>query len=340
MRMAAQCARDRAASHHRWRRRAGRDTPLRVSPAGPSHHVGVDENGLGPRLGPMLVTGVLLRSERGPAALLAAARAAGIGDSKGLCAHGDMAAVEGLVLALLARHRDLRPRAFAELLAALSLYDDDALRAPCPSAGEASAACFGAEIVLPAMGPGALEAHHAAAAALLDAGVTLRGVRCAWECAGRLNDARAAGQGRFDVDLARMVDLVAVLGAEAPRGALSAVCGKVGGRMRYAAALERLGPMVGVLEERPVRSAYAVAGVGEVAFVRDADADDAAVGLASLVGKYLRELSMTRQHAWYAARVEGLKPASGYHDPVTARYVDATALVRRAAGIADRCFER
>ena len=110
MRMAAQCARARADTHHRWRRRAGRDTPLRVSPAGPSHHVGVDENGLGPRLGPMLVTGVLLRSEHGPAALLAAARAAGIGDSKGLCAHGDMAAVEGLVLALLARHRDLRPR--------------------------------------------------------------------------------------------------------------------------------------------------------------------------------------------------------------------------------------
>jgi len=308
--------------------------------AGPTHHLGVDENGLGPQLGPLVVTGVLLASARGPAALQEAATAAGIGDSKGLCAHGDMAAVEGLVLALLAAHRGQHPTTFAALLASLSHDDAATLRAPCPAEGAAVAACFGAEIALPALGPGPTGQHHAAARALLDAGVRWVAGGCVWACAGRLNDARAAGRSRFDVDLDGMVDLVAALGPLAPAAGLSVVCGKVGGRMRYAPALSRIWPMVGVLVERPERSAYAVPGIGEVAFLRDADANDAAVGLASLVGKYVRELSMTRQHAWYAARVEGLRPASGYHDPVTARYIAATALVRRAEGIADRCFAR
>ncbi len=308
--------------------------------AGLSHHLGVDENGLGPRLGPLVVTGVLLASAEGPEALRAAATRAGIGDSKGLCAHGDMAQVEGLVLALLDLHLGLRPATFAELLGALSLYDPAALRAPCPTGGEAAAACFSATIALPTLGPGVTEAHRAAARGLAEAGVRWRGVLCGWECAGRLNDARAAGQSRFDVDLDRMIDLVAALGRMAPRAGLSVVCGKVGGRKRYAAALSRLWPLLGIVEERPARSVYALPGLGEVAFVQDADAHDAAVGLASLVGKYVRELSMARQHAWYAARVPGLAAASGYHDPVTGRYVAATELVRREAGIDARCFER
>ena len=31
---------------------------------------------------------------------------------------------------------------------------------------------------------------------------------------------------------------------------------------------------------------------------------------------------------------------SGYHDPVTARFVDRTALVRKRRKMPDRCFER
>ncbi len=62
--------------------------------------------------------------------------------------------------------------------------------------------------------------------------------------------------------------------------------------------------------------------------------------LASLVGKYVRELSMLRIHLDLRAHVPALGAASGYHDPVTTRYIVATALVRRERQIPDDCFER
>ena len=80
--------------------------------------------------------------------------------------------------------------------------------------------------------------------------------------------------------------------------------------------------------------------MGQVAFLQVADATDPAVGLASLVGKYVRELSMHRIHLDLRAHVPDLAPASGYHDPVTTRYIAATALMRKARGVPDDCFER
>jgi len=72
--------------------------------------------------------------------------------------------------------------------------------------------------------------------------------------------------------------------------------------------------------------------------LRDADARDPLVMLASLVGKWVRELLMARVSDWYS--VDRSERPSGYHDPETARFVDATALVRRERRVPDICFER
>jgi hypothetical protein len=61
--------------------------------------------------------------------------------------------------------------------------------------------------------------------------------------------------------------------------------------------------------------------------------------LASLVGKYVRELFMSRIAGHYPGDDEAPRP-SGYHDPVTARFVERTALVRKRRRLPDRCFER
>ena len=303
----------------------------------PALQVGVDENGLGPRLGPMIVTGALV-AVGDVEAFDAAARAAGIGDSKAVGAHGAMRHLEGTVLALLEVHLGLRPANFSELSAALCMQDDAALRALCPT-GDAPRMCFGAPVPLPAFDGVVTEARRDAARALLDAGGALRAVRYFSVCNRRLHVEQDHGRSRFDVDLARMVDLVAALRREA--GApVRAVCGKVGGRKRYAQELERLSPLVAIEEESRRRAAYRVPSVGSVAFVQDADASDAAVGLASLVGKYVRELSMLRIHRDLVGGVPDLRPASGYHDPVTTRYIQATTLVRAARHIPDDCFER
>jgi hypothetical protein len=64
------------------------------------------------------------------------------------------------------------------------------------------------------------------------------------------------------------------------------------------------------------------------------------VGLASLVGKYLRELLMGHIVDRYRETDATLPRASGYHDPVTARFVLETATIRRQQEIPDICFER
>ncbi len=299
--------------------------------------VGVDENGLGPRLGPMVVTGVRASVLGDVAAITERAAALGVGDSKATGSHGAMRALESRVLAVLDAHLGLRPASLDALTAALSLRTDAELRALCPG-GAAPEVCFGGGVPLPAFG-GSIAEGAGAAGALREAGLTLEAARFVTVCAGRLNHESERGRSRFDLDLDAMVELVAALRGGAS-GDITAVCGKVGGRKSYVAAMDRLGALPVIVEERPERSAYRVRGVGEVSFARDADAGDVTVGLASMIGKYLRELLLERQHRWYAARVEGLKPASGYHDPVTARYVDATKLVREREGVPDRCFER
>jgi hypothetical protein len=286
----------------------------------------------------MLVTGVLLRVTASAGDFLDAARDAGIGDSKSLCAHGDMAAVESFVLAMLAEHLGHAPASLDALYSHVSLLDDKALRDLCPE-GEAPRACFAEAVALPAFGEGISADSRKSARALGDAGVRLVAARSVTVCARRLNVAREAGRSRFDLDLDAMLDLVVALRAQAHEE-LRVVCGKVGGRKAYAAAMTRVHPLPETLEETPARSAYRLRGVGEVAFARDADASDPAVALASLVGKYLRELTVERIYRYYAKAIPGLTRASGYHDPVTARFVEATRLVRGERAIGDDCFER
>ncbi|MBI5516896.1 MAG: hypothetical protein HY909_24150 [Deltaproteobacteria bacterium] len=306
-------------------------------PTAPTRFAGLDENGLGPRLGPLLVTACALETRLPEEALAAVARRARIEDSKARCAHGAMASVEAQVLALLDVHRGLRPGTFDALLAALHHPSAEDLRAPCP-AGEAPRQCFSAPLALPAFGPGPAETDREAARSLQREGVAWVYARASVVCAGRLNAARARGQSRFDVDLSRMLDLV----AEASRacGALDVTCGRVGGRADYLPALTGRFALAQELERSPRCSRYRVPGVGAVAWRVDADATHPAVALASMVGKYLRELWMERQHRYYALAVDGLGRASGYHDPVTARWVEATRLVRAQRGIDGACFER
>jgi hypothetical protein len=120
-----------------------------------------------------------------------------------------------------------------------------------------------------------------------------------------------------------------------------AVCGKVGGMGDYSRFFGPLSMRLHtVLESGRARSGYYFPGVGEIHFVRDVDSRDQLVMLASLVGKYVRELLMSRVSAFYMKEDDERDRPSGYHDPVTAKFVRATALARRKKQVPDDCFER
>jgi ribonuclease HII len=157
-------------------------------------------------------------------------------------------------------------------------------------------------------------------------------------CAKRLNDAVDKGLSRFDVDLHAMERLVADA-AHFANEEVTAVCGKVGGFDRYGEAFGRFALHTPMIEGR-ARSEYRVPGVGTVAFVRDAEERHPLVAMASLVGKWVRDLMMRRIVRHHRALVPDVPDASGYHDPVTTRFIEATAIVRKREKIADACFIR
>ena len=150
-------------------------------------------------------------------------------------------------------------------------------------------------------------------------GVRLLGVRTSVLCTQRLNDERERGHNRFVADLHAMERLILALREQAGSD-VSAVCGKVGGIADYSRFFGPLSDRLhAVLEQKREKSAYRFPGLGEVCFLRDADASDPLVMLASLVGKWVRELLMDRIVRFYDPEAA----PSGYNDPVTARFVDA-----------------
>lgn len=301
-----------------------------------SYRIGADENGLGARLGPLVVTGVLARvDERGQAALkrrLPKTIARDLDDSKRLVSHANVVLGEAWTRTLVAPDAESP----AELFGRLSLEGHERLREPCPRHVEQQCWSPGTERFV---ADGELLARTGAHRERLRArGIEIVGVQSSVVCTRRLNDARAQGRNRFVSDLHAMEELVLSLRERAGADVL-AVCGKVGGMGNYSRFFGPLGGWLhSVLEQGRARSAYRFPGLGELHFVRDADAEDPLVMLASLVGKYVRELLMARVARFYGS-VDDAMP-SGYNDPVTARFVADTALVRARRRVPETCFER
>jgi hypothetical protein len=59
-----------------------------------------------------------------------------------------------------------------------------------------------------------------------------------------------------------------------------------------------------------------------------------------MIGKYVRELAMERQNRFYRAHDPAHVAPRGYHDPVTARFIDASSPLRRRLRVEDACFVR
>jgi ribonuclease HII len=307
-----------------------------------SIRVGIDENGLGPRLGPLVVTAVWAETE-GPGHERAQRRPRGnlrfrLGDSKKLARFGDATLGEAWARAIAGRLGGDAPETPEPLIRALSLDSAETLRAPCPE--KHAEQCWSTTDEKFTAEPVLVTQVERDLARLDEQGIRVLRAACVVVCAKRLNEAAARGLSRFDLDLHAM-ERLALFSRSHVGCDVVATCGKVGGFDRYPPAF---GPMSGWLHATSVegraRSEYAVPGLGQIAFVRDADASHLLVCMASLVGKWVREVLMARVVRYHRAVDPNLTEASGYHDPVTARFIVASRLSRKKRGLPDDCFER
>lgn len=318
---------------------------VRAMGARRNFRIGVDENGLGPRLGPMLVTAVMARVTEDGAGVIERKPRGGLakrlGDSKEMVAYGDIALAEAWARALAARGAGRAGSSYGtidDLVQSIAFEDRAKLRALCPEhiAGQ----CWNT-IAEKFVAPDDLVTTISDDLdKLAKKGVTIVAVRSSIVCAKRLNDGLDAGRSRFTMDLHAMEELVIAMQRMAGEE-VEAICGKVGGFAKYSGAFGPLGGLMhSILEESRPKSVYRFPGLGDIAFVQDGDASDLLVSLASMVGKWMREVLMERIVRHYQELVPGLAGASGYHDPVTTKFIKATELVRHAKRIDDDCFER
>ena len=302
--------------------------------------MGVDENGLGPRLGPLVATALTLETGRyRRSALCERGLRLGLTDSKETGGFGRMGFTESVALALLERAREgFAPGSADQLLGALSADVEARLKTLCPNTRTAEQ-CWGVDLELPAFGGDVVFGRSLLDRLIGRSQMRIVDVQSRVACAGVLNSRLASGRNKLDVDLELFEDLID--NTRRQHGAsLLVVCGMIGGIRDYASRFRYEADAVQPLTCARGQRRYAVDGVGEVRFEVDADARHLPVALASIVGKYVREICMRRIGEFYRRGDPVLELASGYHDPVTSRFIRATEPSRRRLGIATDCFRR
>ncbi len=308
------------------------------SSTGPVHCVGIDENGLGARLGPLVVTAVAARvtpaglraidawHERAPEPLL--------DDSKRVVAHGEVRLAEAWARVLIGEHLT-KP---SELVEAVSALPTKQLKQRCPS--NAVGQCWHLHRERFKANEYLLGDVKRVLRKLEKAGIAPLRVWSRLVCTAELNSRGQLGENRFLVDLHSMEELMLQI-AESLQAPIRFVGGKVGGRNGYLQHYAQISArQPEVVSESQASSVYRAASLGELRFVRDADATHPLVMLASLVGKYLREIFVERIGRHFGSELAELRRPSGYHDPVTARFADATAGLRAETAFPQACFER
>jgi len=106
---------------------------------------------------------------------------------------------------------------------------------------------------------------------------------------------------------------------------LGIACDRLGGRIEYAQTLARMvpGASIEIVEEGPIRSRYVLTqDIPEpkragIVFLTEGESSHLPVALASMVAKFVRELSMNRFNAYWCARARGQglaepRPTAGY----------------------------
>lgn len=285
--------------------------------------IGMDEAGYGPNLGPLVVTVTVWEVPGSPrdfdlwAAMADVAQQSPskepfklqIADSKLVYSPGKgLAALEKSVLSAL-RLIGHEPQSLAQLGDVLSLVSDsEKWNNGCRPEW------LSRELSLPTEVPAALIGDITTKwlECCRRAGVTLKAIRSEIVQPKRFNelvrdcDNKALALSRLSLNLLR-----SVWNPDDEQPTL-VICDKHGGRNRYDDLLAEVldDRMVFAIGESRERSVYRV-GSTELRFQMKAEANFP-VALASLVCKYVRELSMQVFNQFWAEHVPGLKPTAGY----------------------------
>jgi len=295
--------------------------------------IGTDEAGYGPNLGPLVVAATAWDAAVEPAGLEAAFARAGAGlaelwgDSKRIFRGGaGLAALERGALSAVQLAAGTMPATWSALALALGI------EAGSPPVHDSALAALG--LPREASCDQCLAGVDQAEPWLAEQRLALRRVRCRVVEPREFNALLAQGLNKSDI-LSRITLELATSLVPNDGGEIVVWCDRHGGRMRYAPLVSRsfATPLVRVIEETPVRSAYHVPERSCRIEFHVKGESRLPVAVASMAAKYVRELAMHAFNAHWASKQPGLRPTAGY--PVDAgRWRTAAAAVVDREGVA------
>jgi len=289
---------------------------------------GIDEAGLGPVLGPLVVsaTAISLPDELAEVSLwrlLAPAvrkrpsrRTSGIviADSKKLYTRQSkrpLHLLERGVLAMMQPEGE-PPRTLSELLRWVA--------SDAPEKANGYSWYAGAEVSLPVSMTSTelLLAGKEVEAALRRLGIPFPTLRAEVVFAGEFNRLVSATRNKSTTLFDITSRLLRRLWRQAGSQRLRVYVDQHGGRIRYRPALQRVFAEceLRILEEARGLSAYALADgkrQAEILFLRNGEERQLPVALASMMGKYIRELFMILLNRYWTGIVPDLRPTAGYY---------------------------
>ena len=261
---------------------------------GSMQHVGIDEAGYGPTLGPLAV--VAATAEVADADAFATALAdLGVADSKQVHKPGNLASLERVALPAISWLSGFRPDTADDLFALL---------------GEAAA-----ERTAPWMAGADVLRLPLAAEALPDwsrVPATPVGVQGRLLHPRQLNAAKRQGVNRAAAELDAVRELLASSVPDPSRGA-AITCDRLGGRKHYGDLISRTWPgfAIETLEESAPACRYRCA-QATIGFLVGGESQAPLVAVASCIAKYARELHMHLLNTHWSGRFRWLAPTAGY----------------------------
>ena len=319
--------------------------------------IGVDEAGLGPKLGPLVLAAM---ATRGPhdlrSALVGAVGLPGskpplleVGDSKKIhTGTRKLARLERTVLATVmwAYGLDTIPATAAEVVGLVAGAPPDERRAPwyadlhetLPVAAERDVIITAARNLTRIAGRAGVRCT-AYRADLISAATLNRELVAECELEGSKNT----------WVVQRTLSLVRTLLDATDRTRPVVVqCDKAGGRDAYAGALNRTFPSHAVteLERSRTHSRYVLDSLFEpsakveIGFVMRGDSLDPRISWGSCLAKYVRELVMRGFNRYWATQIHDLRPTAGYPEDARRFIAEVDAAAARAGLAADRWIRR